>query len=225
MARRSFTIRLAVACLAIFAAALAAAGQTQFEGRSIREVSITFEGTDRNVAAVEQFRIIAREALGERYSAVRVRDAIERIYNTREITSAVVEASEADGEQVDLRFIIRRKTRAQRVAIVIPEGDESGVTEQELLLRLDILEPGTAVSESTLNSNASSILEYLRERGFFKAEVDTATQPLQNDTEVGVTFTVRPNARATVERFDIDVQGFDNALLVNEVKLKPGARG
>lgn len=188
----------------------------------MRDVSITFEGTDRNVAAVEQFRIIARDALGDRYSAVKVRDAIERLYNTREITSAVVEAGAAGTDGVNLRFIIRRKTRAQRVVVTIPEGDKSGVTEQELLLRLDILEPGTAVNESTLDSNASSILEYLRERGFFKAEVDTTAQPLQNDTEVAVTFTVRPNSRATVERFDIDVQGIDNALLRNEIKLNVG---
>lgn len=198
--------------------------QSQFEGRAVRDVSITFEGVDRNVAAGEQFRIIARDALGERYSAVRVRDAIERLYNTREITSTIVEAAEAGADGVNLRFIIRRKTRAQRVVVQIPDGDKSGVTEQELLLRLDILEPGTAVSESTLDSNASSILEYLRERGFFRAEVETSTRPLENETEVAVTFTVKPNVQATVERFDIDVQGIDKARLAPKVKLNIGEK-
>jgi len=201
-----------------------AAGQSQFEGRRIRDVTITFAGVDRDISAVEQFRTIARQALGELYQAVKVRDAIERLYNTREITSAVVEAGESGADGVDLRFIIRRKTRAQRVAVQIAEGDKSGVTEQELLLRLDILEPGTAVSESTLDSNASSILEYLRERGFFRAEVDSSSQPLVNETEVAVTFTVKPNAQATVERFDIDVQGIDKALLASELKLNVGEK-
>lgn len=187
-------------------------------------MSVAFEGIDRNPAAAEQFRAIARDALGDQYRTVKVRDAIERLYDTNEITSALVEASEVGTDGVSLRFVIRRKTRAQRVAVTIPEDDKSGVTEQELLLRLDILEPGTAVSESTLDSNASSILEYLRERGFFRAEVDTAMQPLVNDTEVGVTFTVRPNEQATIERFDITVQGIDNALLTREVKLQAGEK-
>jgi len=36
------------------------AQSAQFEGREIRDVTITFEGTDRNISAVEQFRLIGR---------------------------------------------------------------------------------------------------------------------------------------------------------------------
>ncbi len=197
--------------------------QTQFEGREIRNVSVTFEGTDRNIAAVEQFRAIARDALGERYSAVKVRDAIERLYGTGDITSTVVEAAEVGSASVDLRFIVRRKTRAQRVVVNIPESDDSGITEQELLLRLDILEPGKAVTEAALENNASAILEYLRERGFFRARVDFAREPLENDTEVVVTYNVVPNEQATVERFDISVEGFNNQRLASKVKLEQGS--
>ncbi len=203
-------------------AGIALSQSVQFEGREIREVSVTFEGVDRNISAVEQFRLIAREELGERYAAVRVRNAIERLYNTKEITSAIVEASDAANGEVDMRFIIRRKTRAQRVVVEIPESDKSSITEQELLLRLDILEPGTPVTETTLDENANTILEYLRDRGFFKAEVETSRQPLVNETEVAVKFVVKPNEQATVERFDIAVEGFDSTLLAAKVKLKAG---
>lgn len=201
---------------------IVAFAQAPFEGRDIREVTVTFEGADRNVSAVEQLRLVARDALGQRYAAVRVRDAIERLYNTKEITSAIVEASDAANGGVDVRFIIRRKTRAQRVTVEVPEGDKSGITEQELLLRLDILEPGTPVTETTLDENANTILEYLRDRGFFKAEVETSRQPLVNETEVAVKFLVKPNAQATIEQFDIAVDGFDNTLLASKVKLKAG---
>ncbi|MDI1242839.1 MAG: POTRA domain-containing protein [bacterium] len=218
----TFSILRLTGILCVLAAA-SLAQSAQFEGREIRDVSITFEGTDRNISAVEQYRLFAREELGERYAAVRVRNAIERLYKTKEITSATVEASDGAGGGVDVRFIIRRKTRAQRVVVEIPEGDKSGVTEQELLLRLNILEPGTPVTETTLNENANTILEYLRDRGFFRAEVESSSRPLVNDTEVAVTFTVKPNAQATVERFDIAVEGFDNALLAEKIKLKPGA--
>ena len=232
MLRRSFTIyskllwfapRLfCFAAVTLCALAGTARAQSQFEGREIRDVSVTFAGVDRNLAAAEQFRRTARKELGERYSAVDVRDAIVALYNTREIASVVVEAADADVNGVNVRFIIRRKTRAQRVAVRIPEGDDSGVTEQELLVRLDILEAGTAVTQAALDNNANTILEYLRGRGFFKAEVITSQQPLENETEVAVTFTVTPNAQATVDRFDIVVEGFDNAKLASEVKLEAG---
>ena len=197
-------------------------GQGQFEGRPIRNVTITFEGADRNVAAVEQFRLIAREAVGDRYSAVRVRDAIERLFNTREIANVAVEAEDAAAGAVDLRFIIRRKTRAQRVSVNITDEDHNDITEQELLFRLDILEPGKAVTEAALENNASAILEYLRERGYFQAEVRYTQQPLQNDTEVAVTFEVTPNEQAKVDTFDVNVHGYDDAKLLEKIRLQPG---
>ena len=212
----------ALALVFVLFAASVFAQQGRFEDRAIRNVTITFEGTDRNVAAVEEFRMIAREAVGDRYSTVRVREAIERLYNTREIANITVEAEDAAAGAVDLRFIIRRRTRAQRVAVNITEEDNNDVTEQELLVRLDILEPGRAVTQGTLENNASNILEYLRDRGYYKAEVRFSQQPLGNDAEVAVTFEVTPNARATVESFTINVAGYDNAKLLDEVDLKPG---
>jgi outer membrane protein assembly factor BamA len=121
-----------------------------------------------------------------------------------------------------VRFIVRRKTQAQRVTVELPENDESKITEQELLFRLNILDPGTAITEQTLQSNADVILEYLRDRGFFKAEVTYSQRPLDSETEVGVTFRVNPNAQATVSAFNINLVGFDNAKLTEKVKLQPG---
>ena len=90
-----------------------------------------------------------------------------------------------------------------------------------LLFRL-IFRCGTAISYQTLQYNANLILEYLRERGFFKAEVTYATQALDSETEVGVTFNVTPNEQATVESFNINIEGFDTAKLLDEIKLKAG---
>lgn len=218
-------VRYACFCVLalLFCSALVSA-QTQFEGRTIRDVSIMFEGVDKNIAAGEQYRLTAVGALGERYSAVKVRDAIERLYNTREISTALVEATSVGEDGVDLRFIIRRKTRAQRVAVRVVESKNSDLSEQELLLKLDILEPGTAVSEVSLEKNADVILEYLRERGYFKADVEYSRQPLDNETEVAVSFVVTPNDPAKVEKFDIAIEGYDNTKLLSKVKLKPGER-
>ncbi len=202
--------------------AVTVSGQNQFEDKPIGEVTVTFEGTDRNVSANETYRILARDAVGADYSAIKVREAIEKLYDTKEIAAVTVEANELANGGVAVRFIIRRKTQAQRVTVELPEDDESKITEQELLFRLNLLDPGTAITENTLQNNADLILEYLRDRGFFKAEVTYSQRPLESETEVGVTFRVSPNAQATVQAFNINIEGFDSAKLLEKIKLKPG---
>ncbi len=118
--------------------------------------------------------MIARDKLGETYSAVKVRDAIDALYKTKKIVSVKVEASPVGERNVNLRFFIKRKTQAEKVVINIGNTVGDKVTEQELLLKLNLLNPGTSITEKTLQDNADSILIYLRERGFFNAEVTSA---------------------------------------------------
>ncbi len=212
---------LTVASVALLFASSAFA-QSQFEDKPISDVYVTFEGADKNLAANESFRITARDALGTTYSAVRVRDAIEKLYDSRQVNSVSVEANETGSGSVIVRFIVRRMTQAQRVSIELPDDNDSKITEQELLFRLNLLDPGMAVTEQTLQQNANLILEFLRERGFLKAEVTYTQRPLESETEVGVTFRVDPNERATVSGFTINIEGFDAVKLLDEIELKSG---
>ncbi|MDQ3042136.1 MAG: hypothetical protein M3R11_07115, partial [Acidobacteriota bacterium] len=188
-------------CGLIFLFSAAIFAQSVYEDRRIETVTITFEGTDRAVSAAQQLELVARNALGDTYSTVKLRDALDALYKTKKIVSAKIEASPAGETGVNLRFIIKRKTEAEKVVINIGNtiGDE--VTEQQLLLKLNLLNPGTAITDQTLRNNADLILVYLRERGFFNAEVSYAQQPTKSDTEVTVTFQATPNAQAKVERF------------------------
>src|SRR6185369_10432012 len=62
--------------------------QNKYEDRQIVEpVDITFEGNDRDLSAAEEFRLIAHNTLGEKYSSVKIREAIQAIYNTNRIIS------------------------------------------------------------------------------------------------------------------------------------------
>ena len=195
--------------------------QAEFEGRHISDVVIAFEGTDRDAAANDEYRRLAAEELGDSYSYVKVRNAIERLYRTREVATIAVEAEPAASD-VRLRFLIKRKTQAKRVEVNILPDDDAGVTEQELLLRLNLMDPGSAISEQSLRNNANLILEYLRDRGFFRADVTYSQTRLGNDNEAAVTFNVTPNAQATVENFQVAVEGFDTAALKENLKLEPG---
>ena len=153
-----------------------------------------------------------------------MREAIERLYDTREVAAVVVEAAPAANGAVNVRFVVRRKPQAQRVTVELPEDDDSKVTEQDLLFRLNLLDPGTAVTEQALQTNADMILEYLRDRGFFRAEVTYSQRPLDSETEVGVTFRVTPNEQSTVEAFNINIVGFDSAILADEINLHAGEK-
>lgn len=198
-------------------------GQNKYEGRQIVEpIDITFEGNDRELSAAEEFRLIARNTLGDKYSAVKIREAIQAIYNTKRIVSVSVEATEEGISSVRLRFIIKRKTQAERVSVVVGNtvGDE--ITEDELLLRLNLVTAGNTVSEQVLQSNATTILEYLRDRGYYKSEVTFTQKPSTNDTRVGVTFNVIPNEQAKVGAFNVEIQGFDTTKVRKKLDLQSG---
>jgi outer membrane protein insertion porin family len=215
-------------CVLIFIFTLCISAQNKYEDRQISTVEIAFAEKGRERSATDQFLVIVRGALGDRYSAVKVRDALQALYDSGRIVSASVQATESGANAVNLRFLVKRKTQAERVNVVIGNmvgSDKDEITEQELLLKLNILNPGTAITEQALSSNADLILDYLRERGYFKAEVTYSQQPLSpNDqTQVAVTFRVNPNAQARVESFNINVEGFNAAKIRPKLKLQPGA--
>ena len=215
-------IKILLICALIPLFCFAVFSQNKYEDRQISNIEIAFEGADSDVSAAEQFRLLARGALGETYSAVKVREALQSLYETEQIVSASVVASENGQNGVNVRFIIKRKTKAERVNIQIGAAVGETVTEQQLLLRLNLLNPGTSITDQTLRNNADLILEYLRDRGFFKAEVTYSQQPLSSETEVAVTFKVTPNAQARVENFAVNVTDFNPAKVRPKLKLKPG---
>ena len=116
--------------------------QIQFEGRDVSDVSVTFEGVDKDLEASERFRLIAREAIGNRYSTVKIREALDRLYGTKEVTSAVVEATPIGVDRVGLRFVIKRTVRAKRVTLKVVGQQNDKISESDLIVHIDLLEPG-----------------------------------------------------------------------------------
>jgi outer membrane protein assembly complex protein YaeT len=222
--RRSLRFVRAVACLFLsLLVSFSVAAQNKFEEQKISDVTISFEGTDKDVSAAEQFRLIAKTAVGDRYSTVKIREAIDAIYSSKKIISARVEAEKTPSGDVRLRFIIKRKTQAERIYFRIGATTGEAVTEEELLLKLNLINAGTEVTEQTLQSNADLIQGYLRERGFYNAEVSYSQQVLGNENRVAVTFQVTPNVQSKVDVFDIKIAGFELDKVKKLLKLQPGS--
>ncbi len=220
--KRSSGCRALIFCTLLSSFCVFASAQSKYEGREISEVTVAFEDSDKNISTNEEFRQIATNAVGTKYSTVKIRDAIELLFSTKRIASVSVKATENGNDRVSLQFLIKRKTQAQKVSVIIADEKNSKFTEQELLLKLNLLEAGTAITEQTLRNNADVILEYLRDRGYYQAEVAYEQTQLQSETEVAVVFRVTTNTQASVETFKIEIDGFDSAKLADQIKLKPG---
>jgi outer membrane protein insertion porin family len=217
---KELTRPLAVVLLLSFAAVVGVS-QTDLNGKSIGSIAIVFPTGGPSTADEEEFRNIASTSAGTTYSTVRIRDSIEALHRTGRVVSVDVEAQPTSAG-VDLRYLIKRKVQAQKVSIEIQNAIGDQVTEQELMFKLNLLDPGTPITDQTLQNNANIILEYLRDRGFYNAEVTFTETPLQDQNGVGVTFHVKPNAQAKVDAFNIKITGANNATLTEDVKLKPG---
>ena len=199
-----------------------ALSQNRYDNLPVSKIDVVFTGSGRNDALAEQYRLMVRLAIGGAYSAPRIRDAVAALYETNKVDTVIVTAVTNAAGDVELRFDVKRKTQAERVSVVVGASDGDKITEQDLLFKLNLLTPGTAITEQTLQDNANDILDYLRERGFYRSEVVYERRPLQNENEVGVTFKVKPNEQAKVDDIQIKIDGYSKPILEKYLKLKKG---
>lgn len=215
-------MRIAVALVtALVLLTVSVTAQSEFEGGKIESIDISIDGAPALNGTGEAYLRTIREALGETYAAVRIRDSLDQLYQQKDIELIEVSARRNDAGNISLTFSLKRKTRAKSVKIEIAPVTEGKVTEQELIYKLDLLDPGAVVSEETLQKNSNSILEYLRERGFLRARVDYKQQ-LDAPSEASVVFNVQPGVPARVEAVNIKIDGLDSAEIAKGLKLKTG---
>ncbi len=197
--------------------------QIKYEGKPIESLSITLLGNDNDQSAAEQFRLIASNAIGDVYSSVTIRNALEELYATNRIVSANVVVKNEIAEKLAMTINIRRKTIAKKITIELAEDVDSKVSESDLLLNLNLFNPGDTISERDLDSGSSQILTYLRELGFYEARVTHKTVMLDSDIDVEVIYLVNPGEQTRVSSFKIEIEDYDPQPVKEEIELKDGA--
>jgi outer membrane protein assembly factor BamA len=220
--RRHFrTLRLALLAVSWVAVLVPFAfSQTNLEGRAISAIEVKYEGN--GAEPPDRFAEIARAALGETFSAVKIRNAVEELYETKRVASVSVEAAESGTNAVKLTFLLRPLSMVRRVSIQIVPPESTEITEQDILLRTNLLQPGTAVSETALRNSADTILSYLRDRGYFRAEATFVREVVAGSPDANVVFRVTPGERALVSSVNVTVAGVDTANAIAKLKLQPG---
>ena len=161
---------------------------------------------------------------------IRVRESLQALFDTNRVADVRVEASdvagavgEDDRPRVALRFVIRPQVLVAGVEFEVGVTEGTGISEDELRARLNLLDPGKRITAQSLKENADAVQVYLRDRGFYRADVKYEQRLDATRTRATVIFRVTPGPPTQLEAFNIDIEGFDAAPLRPDFRLKPGA--
>ena len=194
-----------------------------YEGRQISSVELVVENNpeDRNAP---DFLALLKVAANTQFSAVRVRDSLQALFDSGRVGNARVEVVEQGANRtgpVLVRFVVKRQVQIGDVRIELGPVTGTPISVDELRARLNFVQPGTRLSQQLILRNADEIQIYLRDRGYFNATVEPQEQVGPRGVRATVTYRVTPGDQARVEAFNIDIAGFDPSVVRNTLTLQP----
>ena len=200
-------------------------GFDAYEGRLVTAIEIVFEGSQPDATAEASFLTVLKVTPNTEFSAVRVRESLQALFDTQRVANARVEVIETAGRSgpIRLRFVIQRQVQISEVNIEIGPTTGLPVAADELRARLSLAQPGSRLSKQIIIRNTDEIQVYLRDRGYFNAVVDAQEQLDSTGTRAVVTYRVTLNEQARVDAFNIGITGFDPTPLRAQLRLQPGA--
>ena len=226
----AFKIRLLLILLLVFVFPGEAPGKTprdarieDYEGRQISSVELVVENNpdDRNAP---DFLALLKVAANTQFSAVRVRDSLQALFDSGRVGNARVEVVEQGTTRtgpVLVRFVVKRQVQIGDVRIELGPVTGTPISVDELRARLNFVQPGTRLSQQLILRNADEIQIYLRDRGYFNATVEPQEQVGPRGIRTTITYRVTPGDQARVEAFNIDIAGFDPAAVRSTLTLQP----
>ncbi len=197
-----------------------------YEGRLVVAVELSFENSPADSASQAEFLSLLRVAAGTEFSAIRVRDSLQALFDSGRIANARVEVVEEGAPKtgpIRLKFIVQRQVQIGDVRIELAPVTGSPISTDELRARLNFVQPGTRLSKQLIFKNADEIQIYLRDRGYFNATVEPVEQIAPSGIRATVTYKVNPGEQARVEAFNIDITGFDPATTRPTLSLQPNS--
>jgi len=195
-----------------------------YEGRQIVGVELVFEGTRTFPTVQAEFMTLLRVAPNTPFSAVRVRDSLQALFDSGRAANARVEVIEESGRTgpIRLRFVVQRQVQISDVRIELPATTGVTLSADEIRSRLNFVQPGTRLTKQLISRNADEIQVYLRDRGFFNATVEGVEELDRTGVRATVTYRINPGEQSRVERFDIDIAGFNPAPVRTTLTLQNG---
>jgi outer membrane protein insertion porin family len=224
-------IRLFLLLLLVLVFAVNAAGRTlkdvrieDYEGRPVTSVEVVIEGAPEDRNAQAEFLAVLKVAPNTQFSAVRVRESLQALFDSGRIANARVEVVGGTANRtgpVALRFVVTRQAQIGDVRIELGPVTGTPISVDEIRTRLNFVQTGTRLSQQIVLRNADEIQVYLRDRGYFNATVDAQEQVGPRGIRATVTYRVTPGEQARVEDFVIDITGFDASTVRTTLTLQP----
>jgi outer membrane protein insertion porin family len=211
---------IGIACARVFADT----GIDNYEGRVITSIEIVFEGSPPDATAQSEFLSLLKVVPNTEFSAVRVRESLQTLFDSGRVANARVEVVETNKSgPIRLRFVIQRQVQIGEVRIELGPIAESTIAADELRARLNLSQPGTRLSKQIMVHNSDEIQVYLRDRGYFNAAVEPVEQLDASGTRATVTYRITPGEQSRVAAFNINITGFDAAVVRPTLRLQPNA--
>jgi outer membrane protein assembly factor BamA len=200
-------------------------GFDAYEGRQITAIEIVFEGSPPDAAAEASFLAILKVVPNTEFSAVKIRDSLQALFDTQRVANARVEVIDTPTKSgpIRLRFVIQRQVQISEINFEIAPTTGLPVSADELRARLSLAQPGSRLSQQIIVRNTDEIQVYLRDRGYFNAVVEPQEQLDSTGTRAVVTYRINLGEQARVDAFNIGITGFDPATIRPQLQLQPGA--
>jgi len=197
-----------------------------YEGRQISAVELVFEGAAAATPnAQAEFLAMLKVAPNTQFSAVRVRDSLQALFDSGRVANARVEVIEEGTPKtgpVRLRFVVQRQVQIGDVRIELTTPTTgSPISTDELRGRMSFVQSGNRLTHQIILRNADEIQVYLRDLGYFNATVEPVEQLGPRGLRANVTYKITPGEQAKIESFDIQIAGFDAAPVRQTLKLQP----
>jgi outer membrane protein insertion porin family len=198
----------------------------EYEGRLIAAIEVAFEQSPADASAQSEFLSLLKVTQNTPFSAVRVRDSLQALFDSGRVANARVEVFDVEASKtgpVRLRFVIQRQVLIGEVIIDLGAAIGTPISEDELRARLILLQPGARFSRQLLNRHADEIQVYLRDRGYFNATVEPIEELDPSVTRTTITYRITPGEQSRVGALNIDVVGFDPTPVRSLLKLQSEA--
>ena len=197
-----------------------------YEGRLITAIELAFEASPPDAGAQTEFLSLLKVAPNTEFSAVRVRESLQALFDSGRVANARVEVVEEGANKtgpIKLRFVVQRQVQIGDVQIELTPVTGTTISTDELRARLNLTQPGSRLTKQIMVRNADEIQVYLRDRGYFNATVEPSEQVDPSGTRAKVTYKIIPGEQTRVSGFDINITGFDPATVRSGLNLQPGS--
>jgi outer membrane protein insertion porin family len=222
----SLALSIMLLVSAYSSAAAIESGLAEYEGRMISSIEITFEGSPPDAAAQADFLALLKATPNSELSMVRIRDSLQALFDSGRVANArveVIDGSATSSGPIRLRFVLRRQVQIAEIKIELTPPTGTQISANEIRARLNLVQPGTRLSNQIILRNADDIQVYLRDRGYFNATVEHTEELDSTGTRAIVTYRITIGEQARVGAFNINIPGADLTAVKPRLRLQPGA--